>query len=399
MDADAPQGRVDCLLNEILRNAIEERASDVHIEPFTTLIRLRFRVDGRLRERGTLEPQLLGALLLRLKILSRIPVDCSALPQDGKWLYEGENGAIDVRVSIIPFLHGEGAVLRILTVATATSDPRQLGFDEETAAALQRVIRGNSGLLLVTGPTGCGKSTTIHTLLRGLNDGTRKIITVEDPVEYAADGIQSVQVNESQGLGFADVLRSVLRQTPDVLFVGEIRDEKTAAIAIQAALTGHFVCSTLHCNDAAGAIVRLRQLGIRPHLIAATLRGVLSQRLVRKLCPHCRISRAGGSAAVHNDGRIFHPNGCPRCKFCGYFGQTVLYEWLPLQTQNLLDEKMLHTHLVPDLVTCAHRKVFSGETSPEEIYAVTICDNAAFRFDVGDENGWSMAKSGKDFLL
>jgi type II secretory ATPase GspE/PulE/Tfp pilus assembly ATPase PilB-like protein len=366
---------VDNLLREILHSAISERASDVHIEPFESFTRIRFRIDGILEERRCLESQLHCALILRLKILSGIPVDCPEMPQDGKWLYEGNGCQIDVRISLIPFLYGEGAVLRILTNSLISNDLLSLGIDACTSAALRSTVRSNNGLLLVSGPTGCGKSTTIHALLRGLNDGTRKIITVEDPVEYTSDGIQSVQVNERNGLDFENVLRAVLRQSPDVLFVGEIRDERTAAIAIQASLTGHFVCSTLHCNDSIAAIARLRQLGVSDHLMSATIRGVFSQRLVRKLCSKCKMLQVNCESIFDND-RIcaFSAVGCCHCNNVGYRGQTALYEWLPLQNVRITDKNITSAQLSPSMKTCAKQKILSGETSIDEVYAAIFCD-------------------------
>jgi general secretion pathway protein E len=365
------EGRVDRLLREMLAAAIEARATDVHLEPLEDRSRVRFRVDGQLSVHRELERHLHGPLLLRLKILAHIPTDRSHLPQDGKWVYVDSARSYDIRISLIPFLHGEGAVLRILEAGVEFWDLKNLGFDGRTAANLEAVARGPDGLFLLTGPTGCGKSTTAHALLHGLNDGTRKIITVENPVEYAVDGIHSVEVSPIHGLGFADALRAVLRQSPDVLFIGEIRDGETAAIAIQAALTGHFVCSTLHCRDCAGAIGRLRQLQISPHLISAVLRGVLSQRLVRQLCPQCRVTQDLGPAlrkrlALGPDAAIFHAPGCPNCRGNGYLGRTVLYEYLvPIPGKC----GALRYAIEPTFETCAREKICGGITSVYEALA------------------------------
>jgi type II secretory ATPase GspE/PulE/Tfp pilus assembly ATPase PilB-like protein len=320
-----------------------------------------------------LEKHLHGPLLLRLKVLARIPTDRSQLPQDGKWPFHGTGGGnYDIRISLIPFLHGEGAVLRILKSAAEFRGLGALGIDDPVAAALESLVRGPSGLLLLTGPTGCGKSTTAHALLHGLNDGTRKIITVEDPVEYAADGIHSVEVSAAQGLGFADALRAVLRQSPDVLFIGEIRDGETAAIAVQAALSGHFVCSTLHCTDTAGAIARLRQLRVPLHSIAAVLRGVLSQRLVRRLCDRCRVPHGPPLPLLerlHLDpaAKLFRATGCPHCSGRGYLGQGAVCEWLPLDGMAEGDLwENLPRAIAPTFEASLREKIAAGITSLEE---------------------------------
>jgi general secretion pathway protein E len=325
-----------------------------------------------------LERHLHGPLLLRLKILARIPTDRSHLPQDGKWAFAGPDGSYDVRISLIPFLHGEGAVLRILKAGAEFQNLENLGLDGRTAACLESVAGGPDGLLLLTGPTGCGKSTTAHALLRGLNDGTRKIITVEDPVEYAVDGIHSVEVSPAHGLGFADALRAVLRQSPDVLFIGEIRDGETAAIAIQAALTGHFVCSTLHCRDCAGAIGRLGQLGISPHLISTVLRGVLSQRLVRQFCAHCREPQDPGSAlrerlTLGPDAVIFRAPGCAHCGGSGYRGRILIYEYLtPIPGESSRGGPRYH--IQPTFEASAREKICGGITSIGETLAAIDWD-------------------------
>ncbi|MDR0340460.1 MAG: GspE/PulE family protein [Puniceicoccales bacterium] len=369
---DVGGGQMDRLLRETVAAAIGAGASDVHIEPQEGGSLVRFRLDGRLRQVRELEKGLHDALLLRLKILSNIPVDCGQLPQDGKWTFDENGKRRDIRVSLVPFSHGEGAVLRILMGFAVPPSLEELGFDEKTAAELTAAVRGPDGLLLLTGPTGCGKSTTIHALLTGLNDGSRKIITVEDPVEYAVDGISSVQVNGAHGLSFADALRSILRQSPNVLFVGEIRDEATAAMAIQAALTGHFVCSTLHCKDAAGAIPRLLELAVPLYLIRAVLRGVLAQRLVRRLCEHCRQPHGGKLKNLFGkEGKPFRPVGCKRCGQSGYRGQTAIYEWLPLDSSGSDEDFIgnLPGRAAISLRQCAEEKVASAITSPEEAYA------------------------------
>ena len=372
-DSRHSDGDMDQLLRCVVAKAVAERASDVHIEPQEGNTSIKFRVDGKLRRHREVERHLHKALLLRLKIISGIAVDQPNLPQDGKWSFSADGARRDIRVSLIPFFYGEGAVLRILMGFSSMPSLPELGFDGKTAAELAAAVRGPDGLLLLTGPTGCGKSTTVHALLAGLNDGTRKIIAVEDPVEYVADGINSVQVDGARGLGFADVLRAVLRQSPNVLFVGEIRDEATAMVTVQAALTGHFVCSTLHCRDAAGAIERLTELKIPPHLIKTVLRGVISQRLVRRLCEHCKERRSTASGLVNffnleGENCTFGPVGCGHCYSGGYFGQTAVYEWMPLSDGGESPSNG-GSGGVLSLKDCGRRKVVDGTSSPEEIYA------------------------------
>jgi type II secretory ATPase GspE/PulE/Tfp pilus assembly ATPase PilB-like protein len=375
MNGEFGAGHMDRLLHEVVDAAVAARASDVHIEPQEDRTMIRFRIDGRLRPHREVEKHLHGALLLRLKIISRIAVDLAHLPQDGKWSFFSGAVRRDVRVSLIPFSYGEGAVLRILMGFAAVPTLEDLGFDGKTAAGLRAAVRGPDGLLLLTGPTGCGKSTTIHAMLAELNDGTRKLITVEDPVEYVADGISSVQVDESRGLGFADAIRAVLRQSPNVIFVGEIRDEATASVAVQAALTGHFVCSTLHCRDSVGAISRLMELRVPIHLIATVLRGVLSQRLVRRLCEKCKrptgtAGAFGGIFSRDGNGAFFSANGCEHCAWSGYFDQTAIYEWMELTNGSAesFTEKKCAEQISISLKCCAQTKVAEGVTSPEEAY-------------------------------
>jgi general secretion pathway protein E len=378
-DGENDPGRLDELLSEIVTEAIAGRASDIHLEPFATFLRIRFRVDGRLIHFRDLGKELHAALLIRLKVLCKLPPDQKQLPQDGKWTYVCGEESRDIRVSMIPFLHGEGVVLRILKNFTEIPDLEALGFDLKTASILRSLAHGPDGLLLLTGPTGSGKSTTAHALLRDLNDGTRKIMTVEDPVEYVIDGVQSVQVRETNGLHFADALRAVLRQSPDLLLIGEIRDSETAAIAIQAALTGHFVCSTLHCGGAAAAFSRLQQLGISTSLAGSVLRGVLAQRLVRRLCDHCKephspaeeLCAALGLGAGAN---IFRAAGCDLCDHSGYRGQMAVYEWMPMagfsEEERTADE--IFGKISPTLADCSRSAVLDGRTSIEEILGIFL---------------------------
>lgn len=330
-------------------------------------MRIQLRIDGRLTPWGQFEDPLRDVLLRRLKVLCGLAVDVRHLPQDGRWHWEDGAGRKDVRVSIIPFLRGEGAVLRLLRGPIVGKNLPDLGFPAVAVEKIRRALDGPDGLFLLAGPTGCGKSTTAHTILRGWNDGSRKIITVEDPVEYAVDGIQSVQVSQAHGLSFASVLRASLRQSPNVIFVGEIRDGETAAVAVQAALTGHLVLSTLHCRDGAGASDRLCQLGINPLTLAAALRGVLSQRLVRTLCPDCRrpaekASPLARRLGMDNPERAFQPVGCASCSQCGFRGQTVLCEWTTFHREG----GRISPSVCPSFADCLRWKVAAGETTVEE---------------------------------
>jgi type II secretory ATPase GspE/PulE/Tfp pilus assembly ATPase PilB-like protein len=314
--------------------------------------RVRFRIDGKLVIVREFAKELLPPVLARLKIVSQLPLDEHQKPVEGKWLFWADcQEAYDIRISIIPFLYGEGVVLRILRLLGTQPNLHGLGFcDDSVCQSICRVIGERSGLFLVVGPTGCGKSTTIYTLLQMLNDGSRKIITVEDPVEYTAKGICQVNVAAKQGLSFASALRAVLRQAPNVLFIGEIRDQETAAIAMQAALTGHFVFSTLHADGVAGAVSRLENLQVSEHLIGTTLRGVLAQRLIRRLCPTCR-RKCNPSPeiivrfALGETASIFQAGACEKCHQSGYDGRMVHYEWAPLNGLGGVKIERLQDHI------------------------------------------------------
>ncbi|MDR3117054.1 MAG: Flp pilus assembly complex ATPase component TadA [Puniceicoccales bacterium] len=364
------EGLPDRLLREIVADAGRRRASDVHLEPGEGQLRVRLRVDGRLIPGRILHPSLREALLRRLKVLSGLALDISQLPQDGKWLLECDGEPWDIRVSTIPFLHGEGAVLRLLRRPSLDQGLTALGYSPAAAAAIDALLAGPDGLFLFVGPTGCGKSTSAHAILHGLAGGRRKILSIEDPVEYSQKGVQAVAVAPEQGLSFASALRAVLRQSPDVLFLGEIRDGETAAVAVQAALTSHRVLGTLHCRDSSEAVPRLRQLGVASDLLHAALKGVLAQRLVRRLCPHCRTPRLPAIALARwlrlDPSRpLFHPTGCARCDGRGFLGQTVLWELGNLRRRTSPDQP-------PDRSTlwnCLRERVLAGETTAEEGYA------------------------------
>lgn len=327
-DDEAPAIR---LINGLIAEAARLKASDIHIEPFESGLVVRMRMDGELRELHRLPPGVAPLLASRIKVMARLDIAERRLPQDGRMELALGGKRLDVRVSTLPARGGERVVLRLLDKDNAGIDLAGLGMPTPIDAALRAALAEPNGLVLVTGPTGSGKTTTLYAGLKLLNDGRRNILTVEDPVEYAVDGIGQTQVNARVGLNFAAGLRAILRQDPDVVMVGEIRDGETAGIAVQAALTGHLVLSSLHTNDAASAITRLRDFGVEPFLLAATLRAVVAQRLVRRLCPACRTARsadAGEAAALGlNPGDpLWQAPGCAACNHTGWQGRVGLFE-------------------------------------------------------------------------
>jgi general secretion pathway protein E len=317
--------------NSLVARALEERASDIHLEPFERDFRVRFRIDGVLEERRPPPRAMRSAVVSRLKLMAGLDIAERRLPQDGRIQIKVAGRDIDLRVATLPTLHGESLAIRLLdpTVAAAF-DLASLGFDEDLLARLARLIASPHGLVLVTGPTGSGKTTTLHAVLKRVNSPVRKIVTIEDPVEYRVEGVSQIHVNPAVGLTFAAGLRHIVRQDPDVIMVGEIRDFETAEIAIRAAMTGHSVYSTLHTNDAASAVTRLADMGVESYLVASSLAAVLAQRLVRLLCPRCR--EPAGSADAP-DGRCvptWRPRGCEACRGQGYSGRIGIFELLEI---------------------------------------------------------------------
>ncbi len=327
-DDDAPIIR---LINALITEAIKENASDIHVEPFETRLSIRFRVDGVLRE--VLEPprQIASLLCSRIKVMAQLDIAEKRLPQDGRISLKVANRPVDIRVSTLPSGHGERVVMRILDKQAGRLDLRQLGMADEVEARLSQLIQKPHGILLVTGPTGSGKTTTLYAVLSAINDAKRNILTVEDPVEYDLDGIGQTPVNTKVDMTFAKGLRAILRQDPDVVMVGEIRDSETAQIAVQASLTGHLVLSTLHTNSAVGAITRLQDMGVEPFLLSSTLLGVVSQRLVRNLCGECRSELHLSDSECEDFGIdveqiIYQAEGCSDCLQTGYKGRSGIYE-------------------------------------------------------------------------
>ncbi len=313
---DAPVIR---MINALLTQAVRDGASDIHLEPFETASMVRYRIDGTLRDIVSPRRGLHSALVSRIKVMARLDIAEKRLPQDGRIALRVGGQSIDVRVSMLPTAHGERAVLRLLDKAAGRLRLDRLGMSPPVRERLARLISQPHGIVLVTGPTGSGKSTTLYAALGYLDAGTTNILTVEDPIEYELHGIGQTQVNARIGLTFAKALRAILRQDPDVIMIGEIRDLETAQIAVQASLTGHLVLATLHTNDAVSAITRLVDMGVEPFLLASTLRGVLAQRLVRRLCQQCR--RTGPDGRATRD-----PAGCPACGHTGHSGRTGIHE-------------------------------------------------------------------------
>lgn len=324
------------LVNELLIEALEQQSSDVHIEPQENGLRVRFRVDGLLRIQPV-PPEInhfQAAIISRLKIMAKLNIAEKRLPQDGRIKIRVHGREIDVRVSIIPMLHGEGIVMRLLDKSRMVFNLKNVGLPTDMAKTFRELISLPHGIILVTGPTGSGKTTTLYSALNEIKDPTTKIITVEDPVEYQTEGINQIQVHSKIGLTFAAGLRSILRHDPDVILIGEIRDGETAQSAIQASLTGHVVFSTLHTNDAAGAFTRLVDMGVEPYLVASTIEGVLAQRLVRILCPHCKIAYKPEPDEIPPDFPrplpevLWKPAGCRQCRETGFMGRKGIYELL-----------------------------------------------------------------------
>ena len=328
----ASEAPVIRLVNQIIAKAVETMASDVHVEPFEDRLRIRYRYDGELQEAETQPARLTPAIVSRLKILAKLDIAERRLPQDGRIRLAVRGQDVVFRVATAPCLHGEIVVLRVLDRSSVSFDYAAQGHDKQVVERLNRALASPNGILLVTGPTGSGKTTTLYTALLGLNAVERKIITVEDPIEYQLPGINQIQVRPNIDLGFATLLRSIVRLDPDVIMVGEIRDLETAEISARAALTGHLVLSTLHTNSAAAAITRLRDMGMEAYLIAAVLRGILAQRLVRRLCDACKRPEPASSELRRRFGlageTVWHAVGCPACRNTGYRGRQAIAEFL-----------------------------------------------------------------------
>ncbi len=394
----ASEAPVIRLVHEIIQRAIESRASDIHVEPREDCLCVRYRIDGGLQTVETLPVSLRAALTSRIKIMARLNIAERRLPQDGRIRFTTRGREIDLRVSTMPTLSGESVVLRILDRDSVPLEFAELGFSGPELAGFERLLAEPNGIILVTGPTGSGKSTTLYTALKSLNRADRKVFTVEDPIEYRLPGVNQIAVNPKIGLSFASALRSILRQDPDIIMVGEIRDLETAEIAIRASLTGHLVLSTVHTNNAAATVTRLLDMGVEDYLLASSLKGVLAQRLVRKLCPSCatgqdiskadiaRIRALAAAADSNAAANVRRACGCNVCNGTGYRGRTAIYELLSV-TPALRDtiaagasESAVEGAAVAagmtTLLQNGMSKVLAGETTMHEVLRVTRAQDA-----------------------
>jgi len=382
-DDDAP---VIKLINGILQEAIKTRASDIHVEPYENRLAVRFRIDGALRDMLSLSSRLSSTLVSRVKVMAQLDIAKKRVPQDGRFSLNLGQRAVDVRVSTLPSQYGERVVMRILEKTSSLMNLSDLGMDAGELEAFQVSLQKPNGIILVTGPTGSGKTTTLYAAVSGLNDGSRNILTVEDPVEYALDGIGQTQVNSQVGMSFAAGLRAILRQDPDVVMVGEIRDPETAEIAVQASLTGHLVLSTVHTNSAIGAVTRLRDMGVEPFLLASTVTGIVAQRLVRRLCEDCKTAytptrRELDDLAIKTKPKtsFYKPQGCPSCHGIGYIGRLGLYEIVVMDDamRNMVHDNAAETQMAAyafktrrTLLQSGAGHVMSGATSAEDVLRV-----------------------------
>ncbi|HLP06774.1 MAG TPA: GspE/PulE family protein [Opitutaceae bacterium] len=388
---DAPIAK---LVQHLVEEAIRRRASDIHVEPLAKRLRIRLRIDGELQETDAPPRQVQAALISRLKLMARMGLDERRVPQDGRIQLTVAGHAVDLRASCLPAIHGESIVLRVLESTRLALDWASLGLWRDDAALLERAVGTADGLVLVTGPTGSGKTTTLYSCLQRLNCADRKIVTVEDPIEYQLAGINQVPVRPEAGMTFAAALRALLRQAPNIIMVGEIRDRETAEIALNAAQTGHLVFSTLHTNDTVGAIARLVDLGAKPYLLAATLRAVVAQRLVRRICPGCarpvepsavELLALGASAEVAATANWRRGVGCPECLGSGYRGRLGIYEILAAgeELRRMIYDNVTAAQLrasarrlgMRTLREDGLRKTLAGWTTIGEILAHTVGDS------------------------
>jgi type IV pilus assembly protein PilB len=389
-ESDAP---IIKLVSAVILEAFRNRASDIHLEPMEKKFRVRYRIDGVLHEVDSPPKRLQPAIVSRVKIMANMKISEKRIPQDGRIQVNVMGRELDLRVSTIPASHGESIVMRILDKQNLALGLPKLGFFSDDQQVFERLIALPDGILLVTGPTGSGKTTTLYACLNHINRPDRKIITVEDPVEYQMSGINQVQVREDIGMSFAAALRSILRQAPNIVMIGEIRDKETASIATEAALTGHLVFSTLHTNDAPSAVSRLLDIGVKPFLVASALRAVIAQRLTRCICEHCKeehpvqdseIKILGNAAKLLGTGMLFSGRGCNKCSLTGYTGRKGIFEIFNVneEIQRMIYEKVSSTVLrekarslgMRTLREDGLRKVAAGVTTVDEILRVTMGD-------------------------
>ena len=384
------------LVNMILFQALKMRASDVHLHPYEDRLQVRNRIDGILYDMEPIPKRVQDAVISRIKIMGRMDIAERRLPQDGRATIKLGDGEVDVRISSVPTSQGERIVMRLLDMTARVLRMEELGLEAANLDRLKRYVRYTHGIILVTGPTGSGKTTTLYAVLQDINSAEKNVITIEDPIEYHLDGISQIQVNNKKGLTFATGLRSLMRQDPDIMMVGEIRDEETARIATQAALTGHLVFSTLHTNDAAGAVARMLNFGVEPYLVASSVIVVIAQRLVRRICPECRIAydpsptdtrelaEIGLSAADLPDGKLHRGTGCANCFQTGYVDRSAIYEILPIDEavkEQVMERASAATIKKASIARGCRtlrmdgaRKVVEGVSTVEEVLRVTQLD-------------------------
>ncbi|MBI4584258.1 MAG: Flp pilus assembly complex ATPase component TadA [Planctomycetes bacterium] len=389
-DAEANDAPVIKYVTQLISNALKERASDIHVEPFENRVRIRYRIDGVCLEKENPPKKLQGPILSRIKIMSRMDMAEKRRPQDGRIKINVMGREIDLRVSALPGRHGESVVMRILDKEKGLVDLEELGFHESDYQRFQKIIKRPNGIFLVTGPTGSGKTTTLYAALKKLNRPDVKIITAENPIEYNLPGINQSEVRHEIGLTFQRILRAMMRQAPNIILVGEVRDRETADIAIQAALTGHLVFSTLHTNDAPSAITRLIDMGVKPFLVASAIMAIMGQRLVRILCPHCKAPYEPSDVEMRSIGltrdkleglTLYKPVGCPNCSNQGYKGRKGVYELMEMSpdlrdmsfkkkpTQEI--RAKARSEGMVTLQEDAARKVLAGMTTIEEVLRIT----------------------------
>lgn len=376
------------LVNGLIEQAVRQRASDIHIEPFETSIRVRYRIDGSLTEAITYDSALLLAIIARIKIMSGMDIAEKRKPQDGRIKVNVDRKEYDIRVSNIPTIFGEKVVMRLALKENFKKEKKELGLSEEDLIKFDKILKNPYGIILVTGPTGSGKSTTLYTALNSLNDNSVNIITVEDPVEASIDGINQIQVNAKANLTFASALRSILRQDPDIIMIGEIRDNETAEIAVRASITGHLVVSTLHTNSTASSVSRLVDMGIEPFLLSDSLVGIIAQRLVKKLCSCKRLKEASAqekklmNIPEGKNVQIYEPCGCKLCNNTGYYGRIGVYEIMEITPtiKKLIfksaDASLINEAAVNEGMSSLHHSavqgVLNGTTSIEEMLKVSF---------------------------
>ena len=390
LDKAAEDASIIRFVNQILGDALAQRTSDIHVEPFEHELRIRYRIDGLLQEVSVPAQikRFQPAIVSRIKILSNLNIAEKRIPQDGRIKIRVKNADVDIRVSVIPMLHGEAVVMRLLRQGTGVVGLNNLGMGEREQRLFESVLGMPHGIALVTGPTGSGKTTTLYSALNQINDSVRKIITIEDPVEYQLKGINQIQVAEKAGLTFGKGLRAILRHDPDVVLVGEIRDQETAQIAVQASLTGHMVFSTLHTNDAPGALTRLVDMGVEPYLVASSLEAVMAQRLVRVLCPECktedtsvRTRELRANIPALRDAFIWGAVGCKTCRMTGYSGRQALFELMTMTPgirqvllrggSSLETKEVARKEGMRTLIEDGWRLVKQGTTTPAEVMRVS----------------------------